>query len=547
MNYLANINNLRTFNYENLATNKMQYININVIINSIIKLKDVLKTNNHLNKYIKHAKPYNISNIKLDSDVYKNKNKIGAILNKKNNLHEKSIPKKLGQEIINFNNQNIKRNFYFTRMCNIERKKINSNFIDKIILIQKNIRGFLSKKIIYSSINNEIAKNIIKSVIIIQKAFRKFLLNKKSLDNYIIKIINKERNDKGNKIIQIFSKFHYRNIFLKNLIIKKIVITRHISAQLIQSTFKSYILRRIVKDIINKEKKSYVLIYPFEAKSIQIKIFNKGLNNKCKIYDYIKCPIRKFFVAYVYKKEIKPGEYYCQMKVNNNIIIDKRYKSAEIKDNLYNLIPIGNYKKKKKIELKKNINNKSKDIHKKINDELDNFYFYYYSNDEDKENSNDLSHSKNSDFSNNENKVKKINYLNQIDEDDPDQVIDISNTKNNYKFSNSFLKSNYNYVKDYNTQKKKKEEYEKRIKNIYDNLYNIKEDIDNGSIHNSECLNYNSILDELSQSAKSITSNISMNINSYSKKTHKAKFKKDDKSKNKKASKRKVKKDDIKF
>ena len=303
-NYLANVNNLRTFNYENLATNKMQYININIIINSIIKLKDVLKINNYLNKYIEHVKPYNISNINLDSDIYKNKNKIGLILNKNNNIYEKNIPKKVNREVINFDNQKIKRNFYFTRMCNIERKRINSNFIDKIILIQKNIRGFLSKKIIYSSINNEIAKNIITSVLIIQKAFRKFLSRKKYLDNYIINIINKERNDKGNKIIQLFSKFHYRNLFLKNLIIKKIVITRHISAQLIQSTFKSYILRRIVKDILSKAKKCYVLIYPFEAKSVQIKIFNKGLNNKCKIFDYVKCPIRKIFVAYINKKEI---------------------------------------------------------------------------------------------------------------------------------------------------------------------------------------------------------------------------------------------------
>ena len=134
------------------------------------------------------------------------------------------------------------------------------------------------------------------------------------------------------------------------------------------------------------------------------------------------------------------------MKVNNNNIIDKRYKSVEIKNNLYNLIPIGNYKKKKQNQLKKLYNNDSKDINKKINAELDNFYFYYYSNDEEKENSNNFSHSNNSDFSNNDKKINKINYLNQIDEDDPDQVIDISNNKNNYKFSNSFLKSNYNYA-----------------------------------------------------------------------------------------------------
>ena len=117
-------------------------------------------------------------------------------------------------------------------MKNIESKKLNLNLTNKIILIQKHIRGFLTKKVIYSSLNNEISRNIIKSILIIQRAIRKFLFKKKYLDNYIIKTINKERNIKSNKIIQLFRLYHYRNSFLKNLLIKKIVITRHLSAEL---------------------------------------------------------------------------------------------------------------------------------------------------------------------------------------------------------------------------------------------------------------------------------------------------------------------------
>ena len=334
-----NHNNLRDFNFEKIANNKMQYININVIINSILQLKDVLKSNHPLSKYIQYAKPYDkISSIKLDSKKIKNNEipKAGLIINKNNDsIIQDKIPKKINKEIINFNQNSIKKNFYFTRMCNLEAKKINSKYIDKIIFLQKSIRGFLSNKVINSNTNNEIAKNIITSVLKIQRAFRKFMAKKKSLDNYIIKIINKERNNKGNKIIQLFTRYHNRNIFIKNLLIKKIVITRHLSAELIQSTFKSYILRREVLNILRKQKKCYCLIYPFDADSVEIKIFINGINNKCKVYQYFKCPIRKYFVTYINKKEIKPGEYLCQMIVDDNIIVDKRYKSVNKNNNLY--------------------------------------------------------------------------------------------------------------------------------------------------------------------------------------------------------------------
>ena len=97
------------------------------------------------------------------------------------------------------------------------------------------------------------------------------------------------------------------------------------------------------------------------------------------------------------------------------------------------------------------------------------------------------------------------------------------------------MKSSYNYIKDY-IKNKEKELYENRFENIYKNLYNkpIKDEDDEDSNHNSEYLKYNYILDELNHSVKSFNSNISMkNIDSYSKKTHKTKFKKKNTSKNK--------------
>ena len=94
-------------------------------------------------------------------------------------------------------------------MCNIECKKVNANRTEKIILLQKNIRGFLSKKIFDEKVNNEIAKNFISNILIIQRAVRQFLFKKNSLNNLIIKIIKNERFQKGNKITDIFSLYHF--------------------------------------------------------------------------------------------------------------------------------------------------------------------------------------------------------------------------------------------------------------------------------------------------------------------------------------------------
>ena len=545
--YKTNVNKLKEFNYDKVATNKMKYINFNNINNSILKLKEVLQINNPLSKYIQNAKPYNILDIKYKENINPDINiNEKLLLNKEKNIANKSIFKKLRKDVINFNNRNTKKNFYFSRMNNIESKKLNLNLTNKIILIQKHIRGFLTKKIINSSINNEISRNIITSILIIQRATRKFLFRKKYFDDYIIKIINKERNIKCNKIIQLFRSYYYRNSFLKNLLIKKIVITRHLSAELIQSTFKSHILRKKILPILKKEKKSFLLIYPFKAQSVQIKIFINGISsNNYKIYDYSICPIRKCFVTYINKKEIKPGKYICQMLVDKIIVLDKRYKSVKKDNNLYNLIPIGNNKSKKLKQLKNGINEIPEDKDKKIKKEIDNFYFYYYNNEEEKEIDNDIS------FSNNSNKEiqnNNKNYLNKIDDNDPDQVIDISKSKFNYKYNNSYLKSNYNYIKEYKNKKKEKELIENRIKNIWDNLYLKKEEKDNDSINNSENLNYKYILEEISQSSvKSFNTNINVkNLDSYSKRTHKTKFKKNlSKSKNNKKAKKK--KYDIKF
>ena len=558
------VNEIRSLNFENIANNKMQHMNFNYMINSIINLKKIINNKNPYMRYIKYVKPYNIQNSKIN---IKNKNYNNKVLfDTKNKLNiNKNILKK--EKLIDFNkNKKNYRNFYFTRMCNTDLKKINTNITDKIILLQKNIRGFLSKKTIDEIINNAIAKNIIKSILMIQRKFRKFLHKKKSLDNLIINIIKNERITQSNKITDIFSLYHYRNFYKKHLLIKKIVVARYNSASLIQSKFKSFIVRRKVKDIMKKEKKSYILTYPFKAEKVQIKIFK---DKSFKKYNYFICPIRKYFITYIDKKQIEAGEYLCHIIVDNNVKIDNRYKYINKNNVIYNLISFGNILKKKKkpkqieieIEKKNKEIKKQKDKEKKLNDELENFYFYYYNNNnEDNENN---SNSYNSDSTNSEHEKNKLDYRNQIDDNDPDQVIDISNQFYKSKINNFFLKSNYKYIKENkkddlmnitfgninnnNNNNKIIKEYKLKeylkedagddddddigMKNIFQrfDIYDTKDD-DENSIHQSASMNYHNILDELSQSANSVVSNISMrNINYYSKKTHNTKYKEESK------------------
>ena len=568
-------NQLRALNFEKIAINKMQHMNFNFLINSIINLKKITNTNSPFMRYIKYVKPYNIPNSKINK-----KKKAKLIFNKSNKITTKNDLLKLNKQIINFNQiKKNYRNFYYTRMCNIEFKKINSNITEKIILIQKYIRGYLSKKIVDENINNTIAKNIINNILIIQRSFRKFLLKKKSLDKVIIKIIKNERNTQSNKITDLFSLYHYRNLYKKHLIIKKIVIVRYKSAILIQSQFKSFIIHKKVKEILKKERKSYILTYPFQAENVQIKIYKKKLT-KFYIYDYFICPIRKYFITYINKKSFEPGEYYCHILVDNSVKIDKRYKFINKNNIVYNLITLGNYiskrKKPKQIEIeieKKNREIKiQKDKDKKINDEFENFYIYYYN---DNENNNNNSNSFNSYSTNSEHDKNKLDYRNQLDDDDPDQVIDITNQIYKSSINNFYFKSNYKYRKDnsesdskYNnlktknnliqSKKRKLEENfkkkidEDRMKKILQKFETLEnendgEDDEKDSLHQSESLKYNNILDEISQKSNSIISNKSLkNIYSYSKMIDKIDFKnnhkkiKKEKSQNKKKNKNKI-------
>ena len=526
---------LRSLNYEKIAKYYMKYMNLKLILESIFKLKKSLNKNNPLLKYIKDAQPYNFISINIDitsnrsllKEYYKNKN-----INKINKNSFKN------DKIINFVGK--KRNFYFGRMCNIDYKRVIHNRNEKIILIQKHIRGFLSKKIIDEEVNKIIAKRIINKILIIQRTVKNFLTRKKSLDKLIVNVIHNERITKSNKIADIFSLYHFRNLYKKNLIIKKILKIRNDSVLLIQNKFRLLIFNKKVKEIIKKEKKSYVLTYPYKAETVQIKIY---MNMSYKLYNYFICPIRKYFVLYIDKGSIDAGEYLCHMIVNNNVILDKRYKYIVDKNNiLYNLIYIG---QQPLLPIKDNFKNdkKDKDIKKKKqknNDIIDDndFYFYCYNDNSHSTNSlstksdhdkNRIKEENNSYKISNQNKFLKQNKKREIGKNKG--KIPIFPSKNKY---NNFIDINTGNISK-NKISIKQRDFESYFRDLLSKLKEPKpkqsissfvnitsekeEDIEN------QKMKYSNILDELSSSISSTKSNFSLKkLNSYSKKTHRAKF-----------------------
>ena len=525
---------LESLNYEKIAKYKMKRMNLRIILDSIVKVKNSLNKNSPFLKYIEDAKPYIYYNKTIT------KEKIEPILNKNKFFYSTKKEKSL-----NFSKTNKKKNFYYNRMHNIDCKKINCSKIDKVLLIQKHIRGFLSKKIVDEEVNKIIAKRIINKILTIQRAIKRLLSKKNSLDKIIANIIKDERNSRGNKITDIFSLYHYRNLYKKNLIKNKILKIRNDSIILIQRQFRNLLFAKNVKEILKKEKNSYILTYPFEAKSVQMKLY---INNSYKLYKYFLCPIRKYFILYIDKGEINPGEYVCQMIVNNNITLDKRYKYIIDKRNdLFNLIYIGqpDLMKQPKEPLKDNltkIKNKGEQKAKKNEENSDEFFFYCYN---DASNST-ISYSSKSDHEKNKLllKTEKIKH----------KEINIFNNEENQKI-NDFLKSykkpeqekvpifppksrfcNFVNINKGNINRKnismKKSDFDTNFKEIIDEYepgeHKLSLDIQSskkgGSIH-SQQVNYNNILDELNQSISSIKSNSSiLNINSYSIKIHQAKF-----------------------
>ena len=393
-------NNLRALNYEKIAKYKMTNMSINFLINSIFKLKNSIKKSNPIMKYINNVRPYDysklIQNFKNNNDILKEYYKF----NKDKNKTPFNFNKSRKEKIIDLSGKiNRHKNYYYTRMNNIDREKVINSRKEKIIFIQKYVRGFLFKKIFEEEVNKIIIKKFLDKILFIQENIRKFLFKKKSLNNLIINIIHNERKIKSDKITDLFCLYHYRNYYKKNLLIQKIIKQRNESILLIQKKYRAFIFIKKVKEIILKEKNVYVLNYPFNAESVQIKIFY-SLNKAFKVFDFFKCPIRKYFVVYIY----------------NLIYIGEKKPLIEFDKNEENIIDYS-YSNNKRDNFSKKKNRKKKKKIIEEEDNLDDYYYYCYNDNSNSTNSlstksfnEKVEKNYSNNFSNNLNKKKRNKF-----------------------------------------------------------------------------------------------------------------------------------------
>lgn len=336
---------------QKIANNKITHMNFNKITSEIINYKNnYITKKDPINKYINYFTPLEKNDYLSSEFLTNNKEFLYDI--KKINIKKK---KKENEKFLTFKKEKINKynNYYFSRMHRAEYNNKAINYEEKIILIQKCIRGFIMRKKINKEISRLIINYIIKNIIRIQKAIRIFLDKKNYYKKQIIKIIKNERKEKANKVVDMLSMYHLRNEYKKILLIKKIMVARLKSANKICKAIKYYLIRKKIKKIKNLQKKNLEIIYPInKKKNIKLKIYYD--DNIYKVFDFEYCEFRKINVLYInydiLDNNRNKNELFCHFFVDDECVIDKRYKIIKNKYGiLYNIIEY------KKMEKKNNL------------------------------------------------------------------------------------------------------------------------------------------------------------------------------------------------
>ena len=333
-----------------MAKNKLKYIDINNLNSIIINYKNNYNED-PINKYINNFTKYIPIIIKTENvpiDFIRNNKEFLNDINKIN-IKKKKIENK-EEKYLNFKKDNLKfQNYYVSRMSNSENKnKIKTNE-ENIIIIQKNVRGFLFRLKLDKEISRIIVKYIIENIIKIQRAVRNLLKQKNYKTNFIIEVIKKERQAKGNIIIDLLYKYYYTNIYKKNTLIKKILDERAKSANKICKNIKYFLLRKKIKKIRELQRNNLEIIYPIDNnKKIKLKIYYN--DNMHKEFYFEFCKIRKIYVLYINKDMIEnnnnKNEYFAHFFIDDKCVIDKRYKIVKNKSGIiYNLVVFKNIEK----------------------------------------------------------------------------------------------------------------------------------------------------------------------------------------------------------
>ena len=327
-----------------ISKNKMNYMNIYKIYETINNYKNN-KITDPINKYVNDFKHYIYNKIKkedLSSNFMELNRDFLYDIEKINFKIKKS--KKGNEKLLNFKNDKLKlHNYYLSRTNNTEKRKKEKTYEENIIILQKNIKGFLYRIKLNKEISRLTLIYIIEKIIKIQNAVRVFLKKEKRNKKIVIKIIKKERKLKANKIIDLFLMYHWRNQYKKYLIIQKILCQRIKSANKIKKAFKNFLFRQKINRILYLKRNNLEIIYPInKKKDIQLKIYyNDG---RSKIFKFEFCEIRKIYVLYLNEDILdnnynNQNGYLCHFFIDNQCVIDKRYKIIKNKSGvIYNFI-----------------------------------------------------------------------------------------------------------------------------------------------------------------------------------------------------------------
>lgn len=201
-------------------------------------------------------------------------------------LNKKIFP---NEAIISFNknNNNVQRNKNAYQIMDYKKR----NYI--ALIIQRNVRGFFSRKAYNSKVQQIIVLQVLKSTIAIQSSYRRYSTMKKFNSNLIVRKICLIRKGCIEVIENYLNTYCAINQKKKAIIMQNIIQHRRNLITLIQRAYQTYHLRKVVKDIICYEKNKYVLTYPFYAKNVKLEIF---FEKRSKIYQFEFCSIRKIYI-----------------------------------------------------------------------------------------------------------------------------------------------------------------------------------------------------------------------------------------------------------
>ena len=320
---------LKLYMIHKIAKNKINHMNFNNLTSEIINFqKNYITKEDPINIYINHfedfPKEIEEKNLPLKF-IYENKEFLCNIKN-----INKRKQKKENEKFLCFSQNNIKNHcYYFFRMNNVDKKNKAETYEDNIIFIQKNIRGFLIRLKIKRDISRLVVIYIIKNILKIQKAVRNLLNKKNGKKKEIIQIIKKERKSKANKIIDLFSMYHLRNEYKRNLLIKKILLKRIESANKLYNAIKYYLIRQKIKKIKELQKNNYEILFPFINKKKNIKLKIYYTDKSTKEFNFEFCDIRKINVLYINNSMLKginniehKNEFLCHFFIDDKCVIN---------------------------------------------------------------------------------------------------------------------------------------------------------------------------------------------------------------------------------